>query len=114
MTQEITYTKRLAPEDIVPGMYIAILGKVHEIFPYWLIDTYSGQSVQKIRVTCVACADGDPRRVVAVCIPFVMTEDAGGRVETLDSRQYILARVDEMYALEKFTRPGTTCPCCGE
>ena len=112
MTQEITYTKRLYPEDIVPGSYVAIAGKVHEIFPLWLIGCIPGESVQKIRVTCLDCADGDPRRVLAACIPFVLTEDAKGRIETLDIRQHILVRVDEMYALEMFTRPGKACVCC--
>ena len=69
MTQEITTSRRLAPEDIVPGMFIAIAVKTHEFFPYWLIGCVPGVNPELVRVTCLACAEGLPRRVMSVCLP---------------------------------------------
>ena len=71
MSQEITYTKRLYPEDIVPGSYVAIAGKVHEIFPLWLIGGIPGVS------TAIDRLDGFRAAMVAgglsvdesLCIP---------------------------------------------
>lgn len=109
MTQEITAIKRLAPEDIAPGAFIVVTGMIHELIPP-PCDVIGGV-VPIFRVPCLGCADGDPLRVLAVCIPFVMVEDAQGDARTLDTRQHMLARVDEMYALEFFTRPDKRCNC---
>ena len=113
MTQEITAIKRLAPEDIAPGLFIAVTAIVHEVVPPWLIGAVPGDPAPVFRIPCIGCADGDPLRVLAVCIPFVMAEDAKGNVQTLDTRQHTLARLDEMYALELFTRPDRSC-CCND
>lgn len=111
MTQEITAIKRLAPEDIAPGLFIAITGKYDEVMPYWLFDSVPARGVEYLRVPSIDCADGEPLRILAVCLPFVLTEEADGRTRTLDIRQHMLASVDEMYALELFTRPDRSCSC---
>lgn len=114
MNQEISISRRLAPEDIVPGAFIALSAKVHEIFPIWLVGCVPGAPLEMIRVRCLACAEGLPRRVISVCLPFVMTEDSKGRVEVLDTRQDILVQVDEMFGLEVFTRPEAKRCQCGD
>ena len=112
-TENTTITRRLAPEDIVPGMYIAIAARYHEVFPFWLIGCIPGASVEPFRYACLTCAEGEPRRVLAVCLPFVLAENAQDSVETIDVRMCSLVRVDEMYALEMFTRPDPDrCSCC--
>jgi len=77
MNQEITFTKRLAPEDILPGSFVAITAMTHEIFPFWLVEPAIGKTPDMIRVPCIGCADGDPKRVLAVCLPFVLTRMPG-------------------------------------
>ncbi len=111
MTQEITITRRLAPEDILPGMFIAIAAHTREIFPHWLIGSTPNHVPDVVRISVRGCVDGTPLRVVAVCLPFVMTENAKGAIETLDVRQHTLVTIDEMFALEVFTRPGPRCTC---
>ena len=101
MNPEISFTKRLAPEDITPGLFVAIAAKIHDCRPQW-----SECIPAPTRRPCIECADGDPRIVLATCLPFVLTELADGRVETLDVRQNILVQLDEMVAVEAFTRPG--------
>ncbi len=105
MVSELTIAIRLAPEDIVPGLYVAILGVAHEFVK---IEDEAGQlRVRRASVTCRDCADGQPRLVVAVCLPFVMTQTASGKREPLDVRQHVLVRLDSDYALEAFTRPAS-------
>ncbi len=83
MTITQTYVvRRIAPEDIRPGTYIAILDQVE--------------------MPCF-CAPDDakprwepsdapyPRRVVAVCLPFVFAADPWGEFATLDIRRVRLA-----------------------
>ena len=111
MTREITFTRRLAPEDIVPGLYIAIAARTHEIVPLWLMGSVPGEVPEPIRISCKECGDGEPRRVLATCLPFVLTENARGYTETLDIRLCVLVQVDEMYALELFTRPDPDRNC---
>ncbi len=104
MVTEITIAQRLAPEDVVPGIYVAILGLSQEYVK--VEDDASGQPrVKRVSVTIRACADGQPRLVVAVCLPFVMTQLADGKREPLDVRQHLLVRLDADYALEAFTLP---------
>lgn len=112
MNKEITFTRRLAPEDITPGTYIAITSRTHQIYPYWLLDAYNAHTISTVSFSCTSCSDGEPRRVLAVCLPFVLTENAKGWTETLDIRLTSLVEVDEMFALELFTRPSPDSGGC--
>lgn len=114
MTQDLTTSRRLAPEDIRPGMFVAVSAKLYEIFPYWLAGCTPGVSIEMIRFTGFVRTDGSPRRVLSVCLPFVMTECAKGEVEMLDIRRDTLVQLDEMFGLELFTRPDTDRCSCSE
>ncbi len=111
MTKEISTSRRLAPEDIVPGLFIAITSKTHQVFPFWLIGCVPGERVEPVSFSCMTCSDGDPLRVLATCLPFVLTENAKGWTETLDIRLCSIVQVDEMFALELFTRPDPADSC---
>jgi len=112
MNPEITTSRRLAPEDILPGMFIAITARTHEVFPYWLLDAWNAQRIEPVAFSCMTCSDGDPRRVLAVCLPFILTENAHGGTESLDVRLIAIVQVDEMYGLEAFTRPDPDRTSC--
>lgn len=105
MSTKFSISRAIAPEDIRPGMYVVVLCVIHE---YMLVDGWDptvSSRPRTLRVNCLCGADGDPLRVVAVCLPFVQVECPEGRLRALDVRQQKLAAVSESYALEAFTRP---------
>ena len=102
--------RRLHPEDLQPGTFVAVLGMVHEVYPPWSLESPDLLPPRPIRLVCMGCADGEPLRILAVCLPFVQAEDAAGELRTLDVRQHQLASVPEDYALEVFTRPSRVQP----
>jgi hypothetical protein len=105
MEIENTTSKALAPEDIDAGDYVSVLHIVHEY-----LDVFSD------------CLFGPPRpfrvhwlpqefralKVVAVCLPFVLVEDAKGATQTLDVRRHKLARLDEEFARKAMKRERKT------
>lgn len=102
----------LAPEDIDKGMFVAVKHEVHEMYnPCDFSDSVPGKTPKPIMLPCRDCSDGEPRRVIAVCLPFVYVENASGYTESFDVRRHVLVRVSDDYALEVFTRPTgvTTC-----
>lgn len=105
MAGEMTACRRIAPEDVRPGIFIAVLSVVHEVYPPAAFEAPWTGPPRPVRITCVRCADGEPLRVVSVCLPFVQAEDAQGDLRRLDLRQHVLGRLDESYAMEAFTRP---------
>ncbi|MBL8887062.1 MAG: hypothetical protein JNK16_10395 [Phycisphaerales bacterium] len=105
MVNELTVVRVLRAEDIAAGMYVAVLSETHEVFPPVVFDVLPGQSVKPFRVTCTGCADGEAKRVLSVCLPFVQAETAAGDLVSLDVRRHTLAALSEVYGLEAFTRP---------
>ena len=102
---ELTVVRVLRAEDIAAGMYVAVLCETHEVFPPVVFDVLPGQSVKPFRVACTGCADGEAKRVLTVCLPFVQAETAAGELVSLDVRRHTLAALSEVYGLEAFTRP---------
>lgn len=90
---------RVSVEDIRPGTFLVVLGVMH-------FDLSDDPLLKQSPPLCVNCSDGDPVRVLSVCMPFVMVETASKEVRTIDTRTHAVARVDENYALEMFTYPG--------
>jgi hypothetical protein len=104
MNNEFELSKRLAPEDVLIGQFIAVFSATHVRYPYsW--DASDFKPPQPMRYTCLECADGEPLLVVAVCLPFVMVIDREGDQRTIDLRQQSLVQLSEFYGLEAFTRP---------
>ena len=56
----------------------SIAAHTREIFPHWLIGSTPNHVPDIVRISVRGCVDGTPLRVVAVCLPFVMTENAKG------------------------------------
>jgi hypothetical protein len=90
-----TTAKVLAPEDISPGDYIAPLNMTVEFLD--LFRECRAGPPEVCRVSVMACAF-TPYKVAAVCLPFVLAEDAKGEPATLDVRRCTLARLDEDFA----------------
>ena len=102
---EISAVKLLRPDDVRAGMFVTVLYETHEVFPPPVFEVGPEQSVRPFRVPCLGCADGEPRLVLTVCLPFVQTETPSGELATLDIRRHTLVTVSEDFGLEAFTRP---------
>jgi hypothetical protein len=102
MDQEITISKPLAPEDISPGDYVTVLHVVCEYLNIFS-DCAFGQPPRPFRVAWLP-PDVTPLKVVSICLPFVLVEDAKGASRTMDLRRHTLARLDEDFARKAMKR----------
>lgn len=107
--QPIAVAKPLAPEDIAPGQFVAIL---HEVVntPRWAFD----EGVWTLRPSPGSHAQAPeefdvPMRVLAVCLPFVLVSCAPGGLRQVDVRRARLALLSAEYAAKAFP-PATPEP----
>ena len=95
----IGLAKTLAPEDIRPGDFVALLHEVAELPSFfWCGDAPLESSEQPIRMQFIPEDSGLPLRVKSICLPFVLVRQANGQRQTLDIRRSRLARLDAGYA----------------
>ena len=96
---DATLARALAPEDVRPGDYVAVLDEVVE-FPswYWCDEPVLTGRDEVVRVRYTPRDDALPLKVRAVCLPFVLVRDPCGRDRTLDVRRCQLARLHSAYS----------------
>ena len=98
MDKDIAISKTLAPEDVKPGDFVAVLSESCELINFFaLIDPLMRRPLV-VRADLTPCDAGAPLRVVSVCLPFVLVEDGEEKARTLDVRRQSLVRLDEEYA----------------
>ncbi len=97
MGKQLQTARRIAPEDLNPGDYIAITAVIHEVYLREHLERGYGP-YEPLRLPCIECADGQPLKVVAVCIPFVLVADGSGQRRSLDLRRHQLVRLPEDFA----------------
>lgn len=100
MDTKISMARAVAPEDIKVGSYIMTLARYDE-FARWACDPgiAGGRGeVQFARIRCTPDDGQKPRRVVAVCLPFVLLEDEEGECGVVDTRNASFARVKRKFA----------------
>ena len=91
--------KPLAPEDVRPGDFVAVLQVICELPSFfWAADASMVPVDQPIRIPFVPPSSGLALRVKSVCLPFVLVKSARGSQRTLDLRQCRIARLDPKYA----------------
>lgn len=91
--------KPLAPEEIRPGDYVAVMQVVYELPSFfWCADTLLIPPDKPIRLQFLPEDGGTPLKVRSVCLPFVLTKTASGEHRTIDLRKYRLARLNRRYA----------------
>lgn len=95
---EATLVRALAPEDIRPGDYVAVLHEVYE-YPtwFWCDGGLALPREEAVRVRFTPPDDAAPLKVEAVCLPFVLVRQACGRHRTIDVRRRPLARLAKSY-----------------
>jgi hypothetical protein len=93
-----TLARSLAPEDIRPGDYVAVLHEIYE-FPtwFWCDGGFALPRDEAVRVRFTPHDDAAPLKVQAVCLPFVLVKQPCGGQRTIDVRRRPLARLAKTY-----------------
>jgi hypothetical protein len=101
---------RLAPEDLRPGLDVAILTEVVEC-PTWLWagDCPGVRADEMVRLQHTPRNGGRPLRIKAVCLPFLLVVRTDGKHRTLDVRRVQLVKLEQDYA--KLVRKGLRRKC---
>ena len=96
-----TLSRRVrSPEDIQIGDFIAVTHTRYELLPGPFDPAPVGrESVEPLRVTMIPPNAGEPLKVVAISLPFVMAESHDDRRFAIDTRQHVLTRVSTEYAM---------------
>jgi hypothetical protein len=95
---QATLARALAPEDILPGDYVAVLHEVYE-YPtwFWCDDGFGLPRDEAVWVRFRPHDDAAVMKVLAVCLPFVLVREPCGRRRTMDVRRRPLARLAKSY-----------------
>ena len=86
--------KRLAPEDITRGQYVAVLFRSEQ----FTIGGMCGEPLRQVRFRELPMCPSTPMKVKAVCLPFVLVKSPAQEVTTIDVRVEELALLDKDYA----------------
>lgn len=100
---ESNIARNLAPEDIIPGIYVSVMHVVYQHVS-WFCDPEPWKKGEPATSLLLPDNGGRPLKVVEVCLPFVLVETAAGKHKTLDVRQYRLAKVSDRYGDAVFMR----------
>jgi hypothetical protein len=97
--RDVTLAKTLAPEDVRPGDYVAVLSEEYEYAKFaWCCDSSFTDGDNILRVRFKPRETTGPLRVIDACLPFVFVKEPKGEGRTLDLRMVRLARLDRSYA----------------
>jgi hypothetical protein len=104
-----TTARAIAPEDIKVGSYLAVLNIVGEYLPLSCADAAWNRSVELVRVLWLPwgpgpIGSGEPLKVKAVCLPFVLVRTIKGELRTLDVRRYRFAQLNDGYGRKVFKK----------
>lgn len=93
MSEHTSSTCRmLAPEDIVRGMYVVVLGELDELVMLPCFEDAVRGRATKLRVEWMS-PSLEPLEVVDACLPLVMVRTLRDEVSFLDARRHRLARL---------------------
>jgi hypothetical protein len=102
----------IAPEDIRIGDYIAIMSTVVE-WPPFFFDQPFGR-VDVVRTHHLPCSGGEPLKVQAICIPFLLVRNHKDEHTTIDLRRHRIAKLSEAFgkkASKKLAAKGDKLKC---
>lgn len=107
MGQESTDVSRLiGPEDVAAGDFVTVSHETLEVVPWGEIGGCDGGGVKAVRVEVLSERAGRALKVVAVCRPWVLVEEAWGECCALDLRSVRLARLSGAYGKAAFKLMG--------
>lgn len=93
--------QRLAPEDVVPGIYVVVFERRYEVVKWWDHSGVIGGDVRKLQWTGRA-RKALPMRVERVCLPYVFVERVNDRHGMIDLRCVTLAKLDQSFGAGAF------------
>lgn len=93
-----TVTRRLPAEDIRIGSYVTVVQQVTEVIScLWCGETAAADRAQPVLYRHTPDDSGEPKKVLAVCLPFVFVEDLHGTPSTIDLRYAELTLLSPEY-----------------
>ncbi len=95
---QTSLAKSLAPEDVRVGDYVAPLHETYDCPSFLWCDAGLEDRAETVPIRIVAQESGDPLKVRAVCLPYVLVKHPARGSFTLDVRTYQLARLDRVFA----------------
>ena len=87
-------------EDLRPGDYVTVSRVTVELPPFMCPPIPGGDG----RFSYIPMDAGDPRKVLAVCVPFLLVAMPDGKHETLDVRRHRVVRLPADYGRRSFKR----------
>lgn len=88
---------RIAGEDLKPDDFITAISEVIELPSFlWCCDSAASPKDELVRLRCLPREAGEPFKVIAVCLPFVYTKRANGKLTTFDTRKHQLVKLDNL------------------
>lgn len=95
-----TATRSAAPDDLRPGDYLALTHATYQLLPEgpaaW------ADKVQPQTIRLIPFDAGEAHRVLAVCLPFVLTRSSAGFDRTLDLRRQEVRLLDPAFGKQAF------------
>lgn len=97
--------RALPAEDLHPRDFVLVMHVLEEIFPLWDCDAVYKPKPEMIRWWKLP-DEGEQKiyRIVEVCLPFVLVQDAKGERAMLDVRKHRLARVSPRFGKGAFAK----------
>ena|SRR5690349_9822176 len=92
----------VAPEDLSPGCYIAVLHVIAEHIPFASGAEFFEKHSAPIKFRWLPGTGCPPMKVIGICLPFVLVRQPNGKVRTLDVRRHRLARLSDQYGRKAF------------
>jgi len=93
-------TRSVAAEDLRPGDYLALTHATYQLVPEGPAGWGADLDPQTIRM--IPNEAGEAFRVLAVCLPFVLTRSSAGFDRTLDLRRHEVRRLDTAFGKQAF------------
>jgi hypothetical protein len=113
-TDEVAFSPsvvaRIAGEDLKPGDFVTAMTEIIELPSFlWCCDSAATPKEELVRVRYLTPEAGEPFKVIAVCLPFVYSKRATGKLMTLDTRKHQLVKLDSSSGKKVWKRLKATC-----
>ena len=97
-SQDSSLAAIVAPEDLHRGDFVGVLSEIVELPSFLWNDTLPTGRDELIRLRCLPTTDRAPRKIKAICLPFIFVKSPKGEFQTIDVRLASLVRLDKSYA----------------
>ncbi|MEM1353739.1 MAG: hypothetical protein AAGC44_07075 [Planctomycetota bacterium] len=97
-------SRNIAPEDIRPGMFIAVSRSICQLIPSSVEEGWDKQP-RTVDVPFIPQDSGQAMKVLEVCVPFVLVELPCGLKQSLDLRRQSVMRLSFAFGQAAFRKP---------